>query len=152
MLWSDSGASGKPGSIWSIGGLQLLGAAQGQTPPGDASWKLKRARFTLGDGDMRVPMRALPSLEDGGPQSTPRSTFDTVAVDFDDSIKAARPRGSLPKVSTPRFSSASHASVDNPSPCSRSMPLSTTPTPQASGGPRNDHVKVPPLGAWSVAE
>ena len=83
MLWSDSGASGKPGSIWSIGGLQLLGAAQGQTPPGDASWKLKRMRFTLGDGDMCVPVRALPPPDEGGLQSTQLERYEDGAQDDD---------------------------------------------------------------------
>jgi len=155
MLWSDSGASGKPGSIWSIGGLQLLGAAQGQTPPGDASWKLKRARFTLGDGDMRAPRRALPSPDEGAPQLTPRSGFDTVELDLDDSRKVARPRGSLPKMSTPRFSGASHASVGSPPLCSSSIPVppatASHPPPPASTKPHSERVKVL-RGAWSVAE
>lgn len=49
MLWSDSGTSGKAGSLWAVGSLQLLAAAQGQQAPGDKSWRLKRTRFTLSD-------------------------------------------------------------------------------------------------------
>ena len=49
MLWSDAGASGKPGSLWAVGSLQLLVAAPGNTSPGAKSWRLKRTRFTLGD-------------------------------------------------------------------------------------------------------
>lgn len=49
MLWSDAGASGKPGSLWAVGTLQLLAASQGNQAPGDKAWKLKSSRFQLGD-------------------------------------------------------------------------------------------------------
>jgi hypothetical protein len=49
MLWSDSGASGKPGSLWSAGALGLLVAAQGQQAPGDKAYRMVRTRFTLGE-------------------------------------------------------------------------------------------------------
>ena len=49
MLWSDAGASGKPGSLWAAGALGLLVAAPGQTDPGDKSWRFVRTRFTLGE-------------------------------------------------------------------------------------------------------
>ena len=49
MLWSDEGASGKPGSLWAAGSLQLLVAAQGHSAPGDCSFKMRRTRFTLGE-------------------------------------------------------------------------------------------------------
>jgi len=54
MLWGDAGTGGKAGSLWSVGSLQLLAAAQGQTPPTEAAFKLKQTRFTLGDPQMRV--------------------------------------------------------------------------------------------------
>ena len=50
MLWSDAGASGKAGSLWAAGTLQMLVATQGQQPPEEKSWRLKRTRFTLGEG------------------------------------------------------------------------------------------------------
>jgi hypothetical protein len=49
MLWSDEGSSGKPGSLWAVGSLQLLVAAAGNASPAAKSWKLKRTRFTLGE-------------------------------------------------------------------------------------------------------
>ena len=49
MLWSDEGASGKPGSLWAAGTLQLLVAAQGHTAPDETSFNLRRTRFTLAD-------------------------------------------------------------------------------------------------------
>ena len=67
MLWSDSGNSGKPGSIWAVGHLQLLGAALGNEPPSHISWRLKRDRFTLADADMLVPCATPPPP--GEPQS-----------------------------------------------------------------------------------
>ena len=67
MLWSDSGNSGKPGSIWAVGHLQLLGAALGNEPPSHISWRLKRDRFTLADSDMLVP--CAPPPPPGEPQS-----------------------------------------------------------------------------------
>ena len=47
MLWSDAGSSGKPGSLWAVGSLQLLVAAHGNESPGNKSWRLKRSRFTV---------------------------------------------------------------------------------------------------------
>ena len=49
LVWSDAGSSGKPGSLWAVGSLQLLVAAQGNASPGGKSWKLVRTRFTLGE-------------------------------------------------------------------------------------------------------
>ena len=49
MLWSDSGASGKPGSLWAAGSLNLLVAAAGNEAPSGKAWRLVRSRFTLGD-------------------------------------------------------------------------------------------------------
>jgi len=68
MLWSDSGASGKPGSLWSAGALGLLVAAQGQQAPGDKAYRLIRTRFTLGDyaGPCLVP-----DGNQGGPEPPP---------------------------------------------------------------------------------
>jgi hypothetical protein len=49
MIWSDAGASGKPGSLWAVGTLGLLAASQGTVAPGKFSWQLKQGRFTLGE-------------------------------------------------------------------------------------------------------
>ena len=49
MLWSDAGASGKPGSLWAAGSLNLLVAAGGHEAPAAKAWRLVRTRFTLGD-------------------------------------------------------------------------------------------------------
>ena len=57
MVWADSGAGGKPGSLWSVGSLGLLAAAQAQRPPVEMSWRLRRTRFWLGDagGETTAP-------------------------------------------------------------------------------------------------
>ena len=53
----DAGTGGKAGSLWLVGSPQLLAAAQGQTPPTEASFKLKQSRFRLGEASMRLPTR-----------------------------------------------------------------------------------------------
>ena len=71
MIWSDSGASGKPGSLWAVGTLQLLAAALGNDPPVRNSWKLRETRFTLGEhlkhliasGTVRVSGRGGPPTD-----------------------------------------------------------------------------------------
>ena len=49
MLWSDAGASGKMGCVWSVGSLQLLGAGIGQESPTQVAYALRATRFTLAD-------------------------------------------------------------------------------------------------------
>jgi len=49
LIWSDAGASGKPGSLWAVGTLQTLVASLGHASPGSKSWRFKRTRFTLGE-------------------------------------------------------------------------------------------------------
>ena len=51
MVWQDSGAGGKPGSLWSVGSLGLLAAAQATRPPVEMSWRLRRTRFWLGESE-----------------------------------------------------------------------------------------------------
>jgi len=82
MLWSDSGASGRPGAFWSIGSMQLLGAAQAQQNPSESSYKLVRTRFTL--ADMQGPAVEHETYElSSSPMddnTTPTPSFDTQAA------------------------------------------------------------------------
>lgn len=66
MLWSDAGASGKPGSLWAVGSLQILAATPGNQAPSDKSWRLKRTRFTLGDHPGRMSGITLEPSRSGG--------------------------------------------------------------------------------------
>ena len=70
-LWL--GASGKPGSLWSVGTLALLAASNGNAPPTDKAWCLKKNRFTLADG-MNGGMGQ--SGEGVALLGTPRKTID----------------------------------------------------------------------------
>ena len=54
MVWQDSGAGGKPGSLWSVGSLGLLAAAQATRPPVEMSWRLRRTRFWLGESEVKT--------------------------------------------------------------------------------------------------
>ena len=72
MIWSDAGASGKAGSLWAVGSLQLLAASHGTVSPSKFSWRLRSPRFTLSEslrqtiasGAIRVTQAAF----DGQPQ------------------------------------------------------------------------------------
>jgi len=72
MLWSDSGAGGKSGSVWSVGSLQLLAASAGQKPPTEFGFNMKQTRFTLGDSGMRLFDR--PRVSSGGSNEYNRAT------------------------------------------------------------------------------
>ena len=50
QIWTDAGSSGKPGSLWAAGTLNMLIAVAGNGAPGEGkSWRLKRSRWTLSD-------------------------------------------------------------------------------------------------------
>ena len=70
MLWGDAGASGKPGSLWAAGSLQLLVGAPGHHPPKGTSWELRRTRFTLGDTESRLGATSSGSVSDHAGRST----------------------------------------------------------------------------------
>jgi hypothetical protein len=61
LIWSDAGASGKPGSLWAVGTLQTLVASLGHASPGSKSWRFKRTRFTV-RSCLLVPARACSCL------------------------------------------------------------------------------------------
>ena len=79
MLWSDSGAGGKAGSLWSVGSLQLLAASPGQKPPTETAYKLKSTRFTLGEIGMRTAGRQAPSTS-GSEYNRHRGSSEVPAV------------------------------------------------------------------------
>ena len=141
MLWSDSGASGRPGSIWAIGQLQLLAAALGQAPPVDASWRLKRDRFTLADADMRAPASAPP------PPGEPHSF--QVGLELESGCAPAAPKGG--RVALERGSlqagSSLGAKLHRPS----VDPQRTSGVPAHGGGPPPSRGE-PAEPAWTVAE
>ena len=84
MLWSDAGASGKMGCVWSVGSLQLLGAGVGQESPTQVAYALKATRFTLADWHGPSSMRpsALGDTSSSGPsRRTDMSEYRTTEHD-----------------------------------------------------------------------
>ena len=164
MLWSDAGNSGKPGSIWAVGQLQLLGAALANEPPSHISWRLKHDRFTLADPDMRVPSASVGPPPPGDPQGySVRLQIDGGAAGTPPPPRSDRTTttwSDRTTTSSARTTSSSARSTLGPPPSSRRdervsvMTHGNSPKPPPPSGPPPSIAEHRPVvtNPWTVAE
>ena len=88
MVWEDSGTGGRPGSMWTINEMGMLGVTQRHLAPINRYFTLKSKRFAIRSYDTEDPAAGRPGGRDLGvdiesvaPKLSYCTSFDQIWTD-----------------------------------------------------------------------
>ena len=150
LIWEDSGAGGKKGSMWLINSMELMAVTEGHLPPKGPFWELFKPRFMASEGMAQAdPLQAAKDKQ-AAIEAEKAAAANAAAAEKlrreEGMVTAPGGHGGPPPLPGATPGNRGSASSSSSSSISPTMPMTSPSAGSRSAGPPPVPVKRPPAG------